>query len=94
MDVITAAEAFDFMEFRLDRSGGGLFRADGSSVPIGSRALDILQLLVEASGELVSKDRIRDVVWQGLAVEESNLTVQISALPTGKTNSAGTLVSL
>jgi len=42
---------FEFERFRLDRRGGGLFRADkqGAFVPvaIGSRALDVLSVLVE-----------------------------------------------
>src|SRR5690242_14964278 len=73
-----------FQEFRLDRSGGGLFRTDASGfslpVPLGSRALDVLQLLLERQGQLVPKHQILDGVWPGLAVEEGNLTVQISAV--------------
>ena len=44
------------------------------------RTLDLLGLLVERPGKLVSKSEIIDAVWGGLAVEEANLTVQISAL--------------
>ena len=73
-----------FEAFRLDRSRGGLFRVDQAGIPapipIGSRALDLLALLVERHGELVSKDAIMGAVWPGTAVEEGNLTVQISAL--------------
>jgi len=47
---------------------------------IGSRALDILGVLIEQAGEVVSKDEIVATVWPGTVVEESNLTVQISAL--------------
>src|SRR5437660_12004218 len=47
---------------------------------IGSRAEDILRVLVERAGELVSKDEIIAKVWPGTTVEESNLTVQISTL--------------
>ena len=49
-------------------------------MPIGSRALAVLGVLIEQPGDLVSRDAIMDAVWPGIAVEESNLTVQISAL--------------
>ena len=47
---------------------------------MGSRALDILGVLVERPGELVSRAEIMAAVWPGTAVEESNLNVQIAAL--------------
>ena len=49
-------------------------------VSLGSRAAEILLLFLRKPGELVSKNEIMDAVWPGTAVEESNLTVQISAL--------------
>ena len=56
-----------FGQFLLDRSAGGLFRSDehGRAAPValGSRALDILGVLVERQGELVSKQAILDAVW-------------------------------
>jgi len=70
--------------FRLDRRGGCLFRVDqggvSSPVALGSRAINLLSLLVERRGELVSKDEIMVAVWPGRAVEEANLNVQISKL--------------
>jgi adenylate cyclase len=78
------SEVFLFEGFRLDRRGGGLFRRGENgaftAVAISSRALDILGLLIERAGEVVSKDEIIAAVWPGTVVEESNLTVQISAL--------------
>jgi TolB-like protein/DNA-binding winged helix-turn-helix (wHTH) protein len=75
---------FRFGGFLLDHSAGGLFRLDrhGGAVPVmlGSRALDVLGVLVERQGELVPKQAIMDAVWPDTAVEENNLTVQISAL--------------
>ena len=47
---------------------------------IGSRALDVLGVLVERPGDLVSRDEIMDAVWPGTMVEDGNLTVQISTL--------------
>ena len=40
----------------------------------------MLGVLVERPGDLVSKDEILAAVWPGIAVEENNLTVQISTL--------------
>ena len=54
--------------------------ADGVRVELGSRALEILAVLIEARGRLVSKDEILQRVWPGLTVAENNLQVQISAL--------------
>jgi len=75
---------YAFEHFRLDKQARQLLRLDANAeaVPVllGARALDILLVLVERSGEVVSKAQLMDAVWPGLAVEESNLTVQIAAL--------------
>jgi TolB-like protein/DNA-binding winged helix-turn-helix (wHTH) protein/Tfp pilus assembly protein PilF len=55
-------------------------RADGVAVELGSRAFDILMVLTEARGALVTKDEILSRVWPDTVVEENNLVVQISAL--------------
>jgi DNA-binding winged helix-turn-helix (wHTH) protein len=82
MDAQTTADMFLFGDFRLDRSG--LARRDQSGtfvpIPIGSRALEILVVLVERRGELVTRDEIIKKVWPGTIVEYSNLPVQIAAL--------------
>src|SRR6188472_1587960 len=53
---------------------------NGKPVPVGPRALDVLVVLLERAGELVSKDELLERVWEGLVVEENNLHVQVSAL--------------
>jgi adenylate cyclase len=82
MGALGTADIFLFEHFRFDRRG--LFRRgeSGGFVPlkIGSRAEEILGILIEQAGELVSKDEIIAKVWPGTTVEESNLTVQISTL--------------
>jgi TolB-like protein/Flp pilus assembly protein TadD len=55
-------------------------RADGVVVELGSRAFDILLILTEARGALVTKDEILSRVWPDTVVEENNLVVQISTL--------------
>jgi adenylate cyclase len=84
LDVTVTADIYLFEGFRLDRFDGGLFRQDerGVFVPvaIGARALDVLAVLVERAGALVFKDEIIGAVWPHTTVENSNLTIQISAL--------------
>ncbi|MBN3751943.1 transcriptional regulator [Paraburkholderia sp. Tr-20389] len=55
-------------------------RLDGRKVPIGSRAFDILALLIAADGDVVSKEEIMRAVWPTTVVEKNNLQVHISAL--------------
>jgi predicted ATPase/DNA-binding winged helix-turn-helix (wHTH) protein len=53
---------------------------DGRRVQIGSRAFDVLELLIAGKGELVRKDEILKRVWPETVVEENNIQVQVSAL--------------
>lgn len=61
-------------------SPGKELRRDGTVVPIGQRALVLLEAMLEAEGEVVTKSEILQRVWPGLTVEEGNITVQIAAL--------------
>jgi DNA-binding winged helix-turn-helix (wHTH) protein len=54
--------------------------ADGVPIELGTRALDLLLVLLEANGSLVGKDELLSRVWPGVVVSEENLKVQISAL--------------
>jgi TolB-like protein len=47
---------------------------------LGSRAIEVLGVLVERPGELVTRAEIIAAVWPETAVEDSNLNVQIAAL--------------
>jgi DNA-binding winged helix-turn-helix (wHTH) protein len=49
-------------------------------VPLGSRALHILMVLLERPGELVTRQELMARVWPNLVVEPATLTVHISAL--------------
>lgn len=53
---------------------------DGVALRIGTRAFDILELLIRHQGQLVSKEQILQRVWPDTIVEENNLQVHISAL--------------
>lgn len=47
---------------------------------LGGRAFDVLVALVERRDRVVEFDELLDIVWPGLAVEENNLSVQVSAI--------------
>ncbi|SNR87704.1 Predicted ATPase [Pseudomonas segetis] len=47
---------------------------------VGSKALDILHLLIENAGSVVSKEAIIAHVWPSTVVEDTNLRVHIAAL--------------
>ncbi len=55
-------------------------RTQGVPVPLGGRAFDIVEVLAQSAGELVTKDEIIRRVWSGAIVEESTLQVHISAI--------------
>lgn len=55
-------------------------RAQGLTVPLGNRAFAIIELLVRAAGELVTKDDLMRHVWPGVIVEDNTVQVHISAI--------------
>ncbi|MFN0183717.1 MAG: ATP-binding protein [Aquabacterium sp.] len=54
--------------------------SDGQAIKIGSRALDVLQTLIERRERVVSKDELMALAWPGVVVEENNLQVQVVTL--------------
>jgi DNA-binding winged helix-turn-helix (wHTH) protein len=57
-----------------------LLQEGDKPVALGSRALEILIVLLERRGELVSKQDLMARVWPNVFVEPANLTVHMSAL--------------
>jgi PAS domain S-box-containing protein len=55
-------------------------RACGKFVPLGGRAFDILEVLVQSAGQLVTKDELIDRVWGGAIIEENAIQAQICAI--------------
>src|SRR6266566_3683644 len=49
-------------------------------LPLGSRALDILKLLLERPGEVIRKDEIIARVWPNIFVDETVVRTHVSAL--------------
>src|SRR5258708_30783704 len=70
---------YTFGPFRLDADARMLFR-ETEPTGLGQRAVALLCALIERAGTPVSKDALMEAAWPGLAVEDSNLTVQIATL--------------
>ncbi len=70
---------FEFGPFRLDSTTSVLWR-DEEVVPLTPKATALLRALVEAGGDLVTKQVLMARVWPDTVVEEANLSVTISAL--------------
>lgn len=74
-----SSQSFSFGSFVLDLDRELLTR-DTRPLAVNSRGLALLGELLKANGKTVPKSRLMDVAWPDLAVEESNLSVQIAIL--------------
>ena len=72
-------QSFAFGSLRLFPSQRLLLDGD-KPVRLGSRALDILTVLIEHAGRVVPKEELIARVWPNIFVDESNLKIQVSAL--------------
>ena len=70
---------YAFGPFRLDPVEKVL-RREGQPLPLSPRALEMLLVLVQRSGQVVQKEEMLRLVWPDTFVEEGNLTVHMSAL--------------
>ena len=68
-----------FGRFRLDLQRRELTK-DGTPIRLGSRALELLCVLADANGNVVSKDQLMERIWPSQVIEENALQAQISAL--------------
>jgi predicted ATPase/DNA-binding winged helix-turn-helix (wHTH) protein len=77
-----AATADDVLHFgRLEwRPGARAVVVDRQRADIGSRAIDLLAVLLSERHRVVPKRELLERVWPGMVVEENNLQVQVSAL--------------
>ncbi len=76
---VRAPDAVSFGPFRLAQTERLLERA-GVAVPLGGRAFEILVVLVERAGEIVSKRDLIARAWPDVTVDEGSLRVHITAL--------------
>ena len=70
---------FESLGLRVDT---GAYRAslDGRPLALEPKAFDLLVFLLSHAGELVTKQQILDVVWQGTAVSDNALTRVVAQL--------------
>jgi len=71
--------AVSFGPFKLSMAQR-LLERDGTPIPLGGRALDILIVLVEHANEIVTKDELLKRVWPNINVGEGSLRVHVAAL--------------
>ncbi len=72
-------QLYRFGAFYLDPLNKRLLKDEGA-VQLPPKTFDTLFVLVEARGNVVTKEELLDKVWQSSIVEENNLTQHISAL--------------
>ena len=82
------ASILQFGPFRLD-AGAGLLLYGTEPTALGERAVALLSLLVQSRGAPVSKEQLIEAAWPRLVIEDSNLTVQISAVRRALAQGAG-----
>lgn len=71
--------SYQFDRFTLSIAQRALF-SNGEPVRLGARALELLILLVERAGELVTKDQLMERAWPDATVDENAMRVHLSAL--------------
>jgi predicted ATPase/DNA-binding winged helix-turn-helix (wHTH) protein len=52
----------------------------GSPVPVGGRAFEVIEVLAQSAGELVTKDELMNRIWPGAIVTENTLHVHVAAV--------------
>lgn len=78
-DMTTAADELSFGPFRLVPSERLLTKGD-CPIELGSRALDILIVLISQPNEIVSKKDLMSRVWPDVIVEEGSLRFHMAGL--------------
>jgi DNA-binding winged helix-turn-helix (wHTH) protein len=75
----TANRIYYFGSFCLNQAEQQLLR-HGEPVRLAPKVFEVLRVLIENNGCLVTKDRLLREVWPNVFVEEANLTVNIAGL--------------
>jgi len=55
------------------------FRRNGDTVPLEPQVFDLLHLLAERAGQLVTKDEVVETVWNGRIVSDATISARINA---------------
>ena len=78
-DSTAAAVEYEFGPFRLDAERRALYRGT-EFVALTPKAAEMLLVLVEEAGRVVTKEQLLERAWPGVVVEEGTLANNISAL--------------
>ena len=70
---------FEFGEYRLLTEDGTLWSGD-ERIQVTQKALELLTVLLENPGRVVSRDEITERLWPETFVDENNLSVTVSML--------------
>src|SRR5437899_5895045 len=74
-----AGTSYEFGSFRVDARERRLLRV-GEVVPLTPKVIDVMQVLLQNRGHILSKDEVMKLVWPNTAVEEGNIARNISTL--------------
>ena len=70
---------YEFGPFLIDE-GERVLRRHGQLVPLTPKVFDILLVLVQNTGRVLTKNEMMNLVWPDTTVEESNLARNVSTL--------------
>lgn len=76
---VQCAMAYEFANCSIDPDRH-LFARDGQRVHLEPQVFDLLLILVEWKGRLVTKDDLVNTVWQGLSVSDATISARINAV--------------
>jgi len=76
---LAAGDMVEFGPFRLDPARR-LLTKDGTPVPLGDRAFEILLVLISHAPDIVSKTTLFEQAWPGVFTEDSTLRYQLWTL--------------
>ena len=79
MTASPSSPSYRFGRFEL-QPGKRRLLASSAPVDIGSRAFDVLVMLVEHNGRLITKDELLEGVWPKVIVEENTLQAHVATL--------------
>jgi TolB-like protein/DNA-binding winged helix-turn-helix (wHTH) protein len=81
MEKVEGRCVYEFGDFRVDAVQRLLvLKTDGSTLPLMSRAFEVLLYFVQHHGELLDKATLMKAIWPNAVVEENNLSQSITAI--------------
>lgn len=80
MQMPSKNKTYEFGDFRLDTRMRRFARKTGECINLAPKVFDLLLVMVESGGRVVSKNELLDTIWADAVVEEGNLTQTIFLL--------------